>query len=271
MPASHTFPAYTYECPLEFYWEVYNKRFPNHPLFPFIIDSEIVEQITEENGNEKRIRKTKLEVDAPGWFKTLFDIKYSVFIEESYHDKANRKITIKTTNETLSSKAKMLDITVYEVHPENPNWCQFTQTGTVELLVSVLGFQKKIEKYVLDLYKSRYDESRELDKKMIELYREEILKEQEAKKQQQQQQQQEQQTTTTTTTESATISTSSISIENNANSSSSAVVSTTQTATTITTTINSENKDINTAAASSNTLVSSTEETESTRQEEIKV
>ncbi|KAM9990200.1 hypothetical protein ACTFIY_006242 [Dictyostelium cf. discoideum] len=264
MPASHTFPAYTYECPLEFYWEVYNKRFPNHPLFPFIIDSEIVEQITEENGNEKRIRKTKLEVDAPGWFKTLFDIKHSVFIEESYHDKANRKITIKTTNETLSSKAKMIDITVYEVHPENPNWCQFTQTGTVELLVSVLGFQKKIEKYVLDLYKSRYDESRELDKKMIELYREEILKEQEAKKQQQEQ------TTTTTTTETA-ISTTSINIENNANSSSSAVVST-QTATTLTTTINIENKDSNnTAAASSNTLVSSTEETESSRQEEIKV
>ncbi|KAN0050434.1 hypothetical protein ACTA71_003558 [Dictyostelium dimigraforme] len=269
MPASHTFPAYTYECPLEFYWEVYNKRFPNHPLFPFIIDSEIVEQITEENGNEKRIRKTKLEVDAPGWFKTLFDIKYSVFIEESYHDKANRKITIKTTNETLSSKAKMLDITVYEVHPENPNWCQFTQTGTVELLVSVLGFQKKIEKYVLDLYKSRYDESRELDKKMIELYREEILKEQESKKQQEQEQQT---TTTTETTETATISTTSISIENNANSSSSAVVQTTQTATTTTTTINIENKDSNnTAAASSNTLVS-TEETESSSiQEEIKV
>ncbi|KAM9994246.1 hypothetical protein ACTFIZ_005572 [Dictyostelium cf. discoideum] len=265
MPASHTFPAYTYECPLEFYWEVYNKRFPNHPLFPFIIDSEIVEQITEENGNEKRIRKTKLEVDAPGWFKTLFDIKHSVFIEESYHDKANRKITIKTTNETLSSKAKMIDITVYEVHPENPNWCQFTQTGTVELLVSVLGFQKKIEKYVLDLYKSRYDESRELDKKMIELYREEILKEQEAKKQQQEQ------TTTTTTTETAiSTTTTSINIEN-ANSSSSAVVST-QTATTLTTTINIENKDSNnTAAASSNTLVSSTEETESSRQEEIKV
>ncbi|EAL60965.1 hypothetical protein DDB_G0292832 [Dictyostelium discoideum AX4] len=265
MPASHTFPAYTYECPLEFYWEVYNKRFPNHPLFPFIIDSEIVEQITEENGNEKRIRKTKLEVDAPGWFKTLFDIKHSVFIEESYHDKANRKITIKTTNETLSSKAKMIDITVYEVHPENPNWCQFTQTGTVELLVSVLGFQKKIEKYVLDLYKSRYDESRELDKKMIELYREEILKEQEVKKQQQEQ------TTTTTTTETAISTTTSINIENNANSSSSAVVST-QTATTLTTTINIENKDSNnTAAASSNTLVSSTEETESSRQEEIKV
>ncbi|KAM9953725.1 hypothetical protein ACTFIR_008817 [Dictyostelium discoideum] len=266
MPASHTFPAYTYECPLEFYWEVYNKRFPNHPLFPFIIDSEIVEQITEENGNEKRIRKTKLEVDAPGWFKTLFDIKHSIFIEESYHDKANRKITIKTTNETLSSKAKMIDITVYEVHPENPNWCQFTQTGTVELLVSVLGFQKKIEKYVLDLYKSRYDESRELDKKMIELYREEILKEQEAKKQQEQEQ-----TTTTTTTETAISTTTSINIENNANSSSSAVVST-QTATTLTTTINIENKDSNnTAAASSNTLVSSTEETDSSRQEEIKV
>ncbi|KAK5582176.1 hypothetical protein RB653_003759 [Dictyostelium firmibasis] len=269
MPASHTFPAYTYECPLEFYWEVYNKRFPNHPLFPFIIDSEIIEQITEENGNEKRIRKTKLEVDAPGWFKTLFDIKYSVFIEESYHDKVNRKITIKTTNETLSTKAKMLDITVYEVHPENPNWCQFTQTGTVELLVSVLGFQKKIEKYVLDLYKSRYDESRELDKKMVELYREEILKEQEAKKQQEQTST----TTTTETTETATISTTSISIENNANSSSSSVVSTTQTATTTTTTINIENDSNNTAASSSsNALVSSTEGTELNRQEEeIKV
>ncbi|EGC32438.1 hypothetical protein DICPUDRAFT_155599 [Dictyostelium purpureum] len=179
MPATHTFPPYTYECPLEFYWQVYNKRFPKHPLFPFILDSEITEHVVEDNGNVKSVRRTKLDVDAPGWFKTLFDIHFSYFIEESYYDKQARKITIKTTNETLSSKAKMIDMTVYEVSPQNPNWCQFTQTGTVELLVSVLGFQKKIEKWVLELYTSRYDESRKLDIKMIELYRDEILQQQE--------------------------------------------------------------------------------------------
>eukprot|EP01133_Synstelium_polycarpum_P017474 gene17474-20849_t len=68
----------------------------------------------------------------------------------------------------------MIDSTVYSVHPDNPDWCTFTQSGTVELLVSVLGFQKKIEKYIINLYCSRYNESRELDKKMIELYREEL-------------------------------------------------------------------------------------------------
>ncbi|KAF2073819.1 hypothetical protein CYY_004877 [Polysphondylium violaceum] len=174
MPATHSFEPYTYEVPLDFYWKVYNSRFPKHELFPFILDSEVTELIVEENGNEKSTRKTKLDIDAPGWFKTLFSIHYSIFIEESYYDKENQKITIKTINETLSSKAKMIDITVYQVHPTNPNWCTFTQTGTVELLVSVLGFQKKIEKYVLDLYKSRYDESRELDKKMIERYKQDV-------------------------------------------------------------------------------------------------
>ncbi|KYR01597.1 hypothetical protein DLAC_01597 [Tieghemostelium lacteum] len=175
MVATHSFQPYTYEVPLEVYMQIYNKRFPQHKLFPFILDSQVVEHIVEENGNEKSIRKTKLDIDAPGWFKSIFNIHHSIFIEESYYDKAERKVIIKTTNETLNTKAKLEDITVYSVHKENPNWCQFTQTGNVQLLVSVFGFQKKIENYVLDLYSSRYDESRKLDLQMIEQYKDELM------------------------------------------------------------------------------------------------
>eukprot|EP01132_Coremiostelium_polycephalum_P009024 gene9024-11054_t len=159
MPCSHSFEPYTYKVPLEFYMEVYYRRFPTHKLFPYILDSEIIDHKHLDNGVEVVVRKVKLDVDAP---------------EEAMIDKPNRKVVIKTTNETLSSKAKMDDITVYQVHPENPDWCTFTQTGTVELLVSIFGFQKKIEKYVLDLYTSRYNESRELDLKMIEEYKNEL-------------------------------------------------------------------------------------------------
>ncbi|EFA80984.1 hypothetical protein PPL_05817 [Heterostelium album PN500] len=175
MPATHSFPPYTYEISVEEYIEVYYRRFPQHKLFPYILDSEVIEHRHNEDGTETIIRKTKLDIDAPGWFKTLFGIHHSIFIEEATIDKVNRTVTIKTINETLSSKANLLDTTIYSVHPENPNWCTFTQTGSVTLLVSVLGFQKKIEKYCLNLYTSRYNESRELDKKMIEEYRQEKL------------------------------------------------------------------------------------------------
>ncbi|GAM20052.1 hypothetical protein SAMD00019534_032270, partial [Acytostelium subglobosum LB1] len=176
MPTTHSFPAYTYECSVEFYLEVYYRRFPKHKLFPYILDSEVIEhKINEEEGIEIIIRKTKLDIDAPGWFKTMFGIHYSIFIEEVTFEKKKRLITVRTKNETLSSKASLEDVTVYAVHPENPDWCTFTQTGTVTMLVSMLGFQKKVEKYCLNLYTSRYNESRELDKRMIEEYRAELL------------------------------------------------------------------------------------------------
>ncbi|EGG17029.1 hypothetical protein DFA_08010 [Cavenderia fasciculata] len=147
MVATHSFEPYTYECSVEMYLDVYWSRFPQHPLFPYILDSEVIEKKQNPDGTETVFRRTKLDVDAPGWLKSLFGLQYSYFIEEATIDRANRKVTIKTINETLNTKAKMEDITVYTVHPENPNWCCFTQTGNVELLVSALGFQKKIEKF----------------------------------------------------------------------------------------------------------------------------
>jgi len=71
---------------------------------------------------------------------------------------------------TLSSRATCTDLTIYEPHPDNPDWCLFTQTGTAELKMSLFGFESKIEQYVLELYSNRYDEARKLDMIMIELY-----------------------------------------------------------------------------------------------------
>jgi len=166
MPSSHQFPPCIIKVPVEFYFEIYNKRFPTHPLYPFILDSEILERY-EDTNELKMKRSIKLDIDAPGWFKSLTGLHCCVFIEDTIYEKQKRKITFMTVNETFSRKAILRDLTTYEAHPDNPNWTLFTQVGTVELVVSTLGFNKKIEHFFLELYSRRYDESRQLDEKMI--------------------------------------------------------------------------------------------------------
>eukprot|EP01112_Ceratiomyxa_fruticulosa_P008918 TRINITY_DN231_c0_g1_i1.p1 TRINITY_DN231_c0_g1~~TRINITY_DN231_c0_g1_i1.p1 ORF type:complete len:228 (+),score=52.33 TRINITY_DN231_c0_g1_i1:357-1040(+) len=171
MPTSYTFPPCTIPYPLEFYIDVYLSRFPTHKLFPFILESHIIEEVYSEDRKERRIkRRIHLDIDAPSWIKTLTGLHYSVFIEDTHINYSTHHVHIKTVNESFSNKVVMTDITDYSPHADNPNWTVFVQTGTVDFLVHVFGLQKKIEEFVMGLYKSRYDESRVLDNKMIELY-----------------------------------------------------------------------------------------------------
>jgi len=177
MPSSHEFPPFTIKYPVEFYIDVYNKRFPTHPLFPFILESEVVEYNNDkETGHIKTTRKIKLDIDAPGWFKTLTGLQFSVFIEESDFDTKNRRMTVVTKNETLSSKAVLTDNSSYEADPNNPDWTIFKQEGNVDLKLSIFGFTKKIEAFMLERYSKRYDESRKLDEQMIEYCLQDIEK-----------------------------------------------------------------------------------------------
>jgi len=171
MPTSHRFPPCVIPYPIEFYIEVYLSRFPTHKLFPFILESHIIEEVYSEDRKERKIkRRIHLDIDAPSWLKTLTGVHYSVFIEDSHINYFTQQVHIKTVNESFSNKVTLTDITEYTPHPDNPNWTVFVQTGTVDFLVHVFGVQKKIEEYMMGLYKSRYDESRVLDNKMIELY-----------------------------------------------------------------------------------------------------
>jgi len=175
--STHEFPAFIIKYPVEFYIDMYNKRFPTHPIFPFILDSEVVERHEDKEAQEiKMKRKIKLDIAAPSWFKSLTGLQYSIFIEDSHFDLKRRKMTIMTVNETFSKKAILTDYSTYEPHPENPEWTIFKQLGKIEILISTLGFNKKIEAFLLETYSRRYDESRKLDEKMIEWYLAELAK-----------------------------------------------------------------------------------------------
>jgi len=177
-PEPHSFPPYTYELPVEIYFEIYNSRFPRHPLFPYLLDAEVIDESEDsETKTYSMKRKIKLDIDAPSWFKRLSGLEFIEFIEKTSFDKLNRKITISSINDTFSSRALLSDVSTYEVHPENPDWCVFTQTGTAELKMSLFGFESKIEKWALELYKGRYDSARKLDQIMIQNYEEQKNKE----------------------------------------------------------------------------------------------
>jgi hypothetical protein len=97
-------------------------------------------------------------------------LQYSVFIEECHFDLKHRKLTVITVNDTFSKKAVLTDYSTYEAFSENPGWTVFKQMGKIEILMSTLGFTKKIETFLLDTYSRRYEESRKLDEKMIAWY-----------------------------------------------------------------------------------------------------
>jgi len=169
MPQTHTFSPYTYHIPVELYIQVYNARFPTHRLFPYILDSEILDcQFHPESGDWKLRRKVVLDVDAPGWFKTITGIHTAVFVEDSEFTRSKRTLRVVTINESLSNKATLEDVSIYEPHPENDQWCLFSQSGTCTLHVIAFGFHSKIENYFIGLYANRYDEARKLDLLMIE-------------------------------------------------------------------------------------------------------
>jgi len=173
MPSSHSFEPYTYQIPIEIYIEAYNRRFPKHELFPYILDAETLEDIKQENGDYILKRRVKLDIAAPGWFKALLGLHYCNFVEEQIWEQASRKLTVKTFNETWCEKATLEDVSIYQPNSENSEWTTFVQTGTATLLVSAFGFHSKIETYCLGLYASRYDEARKLDLVMIAKLKEE--------------------------------------------------------------------------------------------------
>jgi hypothetical protein len=52
----------------------------------------------------------------------LTGIKFVYFIEEQTHYKKQRRIVVKCVNETLTEKASLEEETIYEPHPDNPEW-----------------------------------------------------------------------------------------------------------------------------------------------------
>jgi len=128
----------------------------------------IEKECDESSGNWRLKRKISLDIDAPGWFKTLSGFRTADFFEESKFDKSTRVLTIVTTNISLSSKASLEDISTYSPHEENAEWCVFKQIGTCTLHLSIFGIESKLESYFIGLYSNRYDEARKLDLQMID-------------------------------------------------------------------------------------------------------
>jgi len=169
MPSNHVFPPYTYQIPVETYLEAYNMRFPQHELFPYILDSETIsKEVDPDTGNWTQKRKIKLDINAPSWFKKISGLHFVIFIEDTTFDISKRKASVFTVNETLSTKCVVTDTSSYEPHPDNPNWTVFTQSGECDLIMSAFGFQSRVEKMFLGTYASRYEEARKLDLVMIE-------------------------------------------------------------------------------------------------------
>jgi len=70
MPSTLLFPDYIFYICVELYYEAYNRRFPKHELFPYILDTQILEE--KENDSIRYLkRRVTLEIDAPEWFKMV--------------------------------------------------------------------------------------------------------------------------------------------------------------------------------------------------------
>ncbi len=119
------------------YWcsKAYNLRFPRHELYPYILDTE--ELSRTNNGPTTYVkRRVKLDIEAPGWLKTVTGVHHCYFVEEHTYNKDERKVSFKTVNETFSHQVCLEEIATFEPHPDNPEWTLFLQTGTFSISLS---------------------------------------------------------------------------------------------------------------------------------------
>ncbi|KAL9646774.1 hypothetical protein ABK040_001196 [Willaertia magna] len=150
----------------------YEQRFPKNPtFFPYINNTEILEK-KETETTKYEVRRVSIDPGMPGWLKSLTRIHDFVFVEKSTIDWKNKKMTLYTENETLSTYAHVSEDCTYQQHPDNPNWTYKEQTAYYKLKVRLFGIEGRIEQYGGYMFIERARDALLQEKKQVEALKE---------------------------------------------------------------------------------------------------
>uniref|UniRef100_A0A8C8MEY0 SEC14-like protein 1 n=1 Tax=Oncorhynchus tshawytscha TaxID=74940 RepID=A0A8C8MEY0_ONCTS len=163
-------PVRVYKHPFELIMAAYVRRFPNCPLIPIFVDSEVVKEEHSDDGATVFIeRRCKVEADAPRLFKRMAGVDYLYFIHKNTLDRRERALHIEVVNETFSNRVIVHEICNYTVHPENEEWTCFEQTASLDIK-SFFGFENAAEKLAMKQYANSIKKGKEI----IEYYLKEL-------------------------------------------------------------------------------------------------
>lgn len=159
-------PVRVYKYPFELVMMAYERRFPNCPLIPMFVNSEITSEVQSEDGaTQVTERRCTVDVDAPRLLKRIAGVDYLYFIQKNSLDRRQRTLHIEAYNESFSSRVMVNENCCYTVHPENEDWTCFEQSASMDIK-SFFGFESTAEKIAMKQYAASIKKGKEI----IEFY-----------------------------------------------------------------------------------------------------
>ncbi|XP_035260268.1 SEC14-like protein 5 isoform X2 [Anguilla anguilla] len=166
-------PVRVYKYSFEMVMAAYEKRFPTCPQIPVFLGSEVLSDVTSEDGSLHVIeRSCKLNVDAPRLLKKIAGVEYVYFIQKNTLNWKDRTLLIEAHNETFASRVTVIETCSYSVHPENEDWTCFEQSASLDIK-SFFGFENTVEKIAMKQYTANIKRGKEV----IEYYLNELIAE----------------------------------------------------------------------------------------------
>ena len=166
-------PVRVYKYPFELVMRAYEMRFPTCKEIPIVLDTEIIEEETDEgNGIHIIDRRAKLNVEAPYLLKKLMGVEFLLFRQRNTLDKKNRTLTIDAWNESFAHRIVINEVCVYSVHPENTDWTCFEQKAELDIK-SFFGFEGTAEKLAVKEYSNSIGKSKDIMEHYIQILAEE--------------------------------------------------------------------------------------------------
>ncbi|XP_062396019.1 SEC14-like protein 5 [Sardina pilchardus] len=166
-------PVRAYKYPFEMVMAAYEKRFPTCPLIPVFLGSEVLSDVTSEDGSVRVVeRSCKLSVDAPRLLKKIAGVEYVYFIQKNTLNWRDRSLLIEAHNETFANRVIVVETCCYRVHPDNEDWTCFEQCASLDIK-SFFGFESTVEKIAMKQYTANIKRGKEV----IEYYLNELMQE----------------------------------------------------------------------------------------------
>ncbi|XP_049873679.1 protein real-time isoform X2 [Pectinophora gossypiella] len=155
-------PVRVHKFTFEMVMAAYERRFPNCPQIPVVVECVITEDSwSADNSQRHTTRRCQLSVDAPYLLKKMIGVDYVYFIQKNHLDLKNRVLEIEATNETFSSRVEVLEKCKYFVHPENPDWTCFEQSALLDVK-NFFGLESTVEKIAMKQYAANIAKGKEL-------------------------------------------------------------------------------------------------------------
>ncbi|XP_063624407.1 protein real-time isoform X1 [Cydia splendana] len=155
-------PVRVHKFPFEMVMAAYERRFPNCPQIPVVLECAITEDSWSEDDSQRDTsRRCQLNVDAPYLLKKMVGVDYIYFIQKNHLDLKARVLEIEATNESFANRVVVLEKCRYYVHPENPNWTCFEQSAHLDV-TNFFGLESTVEKIAIKQYSANITKGKEL-------------------------------------------------------------------------------------------------------------